>query len=142
MSGPLDGVRVLDMGAFSVGPAACSLMGLLGAEVIRIEPDYGDGLMHIAAFINGMGTTYLASHHNTKNIILGLKNEKDKKIAYKLLEHVDVLVENRRVGAMDRLGFGYEEVSKINPGIIYASSAAYGHTGPFFKYGGAASFIP
>ena len=44
MSGPLDGVRVLDMGAFSVGPVACSMMGLLGAEVIRIEPDYGDGL--------------------------------------------------------------------------------------------------
>ncbi|MFC1930014.1 CaiB/BaiF CoA transferase family protein [Chloroflexota bacterium] len=141
MSGPLDGVRVLDMGAFSVGPTACSLMGLLGAEVIRIEPDYGDGLMHIAAFINGMGTTYLASHHNTKNIILGLKNEEDKKIAYRLLEHVDVLVENRRVGAMDRLGFGYEDVSKINPRIIYASSAAYGHSGPFLKYGGADHFI-
>lgn len=141
MSGPLDGVRVLDMGAFSVGPAACSIMGLLGAEVIRIEPDYGDGLMHIAAFINGMGTTYLASHHNKNNIVLGLKNEEDKKIAYKLVEQVDILVENRRVGALDRLGFGYEQISKINPGIIYASSAAYGHSGPFLKYGGADHFI-
>ena len=93
MSGPLSGIRVLDMGAFSVGPQACGLLGILGAEVIRIEPDYGDGLMRIPPFIQGTGTTYLASHHNSKNIILGLKGERDKKLAYKLLESVDVLIE-------------------------------------------------
>ncbi|MBI2847635.1 MAG: CoA transferase [Chloroflexi bacterium] len=141
MSGPLDGIRVLDMGAFSVGPQACGLLGLLGAEVIRIEPDYGDGLMRITPYINGTGTTYLCAHHNSKSVILGLKNEADKELGYRLVEMVDVLVENRRVGALDRLGFGYDTLSRINPRLIYASSAAYGHSGPFLKYGGADNFI-
>ena len=59
MSGPLEGIRVLDMGAFGVGPQACGLLALLGAEAIRIEPDGGDGLMRFAPYINGMGTTLL-----------------------------------------------------------------------------------
>ncbi|MBI2868980.1 MAG: CoA transferase [Chloroflexi bacterium] len=142
MSGPLEGIRVLDMGAFAVGPQSCGLLGVLGAEVIRIEPDYGDGLMTNMPYIKGIGTTYLAAHHNSKNIVLGLKdNQKDIEIAHKLLERVDILVENRRVGAMDRLGFGYEAVSRINPRIIYVSSAAYGQEGPFLKYGGADHLI-
>ncbi len=141
MTGPLEGIKVLDMGAFSVGPQGCSILGLLGAEVIRIEPDYGDGLMRITPYINGIGTTYLNAHHNEKSIILGLKSDKDKEVAYQLVKHMDILVENRRAGALDRLGFGYDTVSKINPRIIYASSAAYGHTGPFLKYGGADHYI-
>ncbi|MBI2868803.1 MAG: CoA transferase [Chloroflexi bacterium] len=141
MSGPLDGIRVLDMGAFGVGPQSCGMLGLLGADVVRIEPDYGDGCMKILPSISGMGTTYLGAHHNSRSIILGLKNEADKKIAYKLIENVDVIIENRRVGAMDRLGFGYKDAAKINPGIIYISSAAWGHAGPLLKYGGADNFI-
>ena len=142
MSGPIEGVRVLDMGAFGVGPQACGLLGILGAEVIRIEPDYGDGLMRVNPLINGMGTTYLVSHHNSKNIILGLKgNKEDIEIAHKLIAKSDIIIENRRVGALDRLGFGYEVCAKINPRIIYASSAAYGHTGPLLRFGGADHFI-
>ncbi|MBI2869308.1 MAG: CoA transferase [Chloroflexi bacterium] len=142
MTGPLAGVRVLDMGAFAVGPQACAILGLLGADVIRIEPDYIDGLARVVPLINGTGTTYLAAHHNSSNIILGLKdNEEDTRIAYELIKHVDILVENRRVGAMDRLGFGYQKLSEINPRLIYMSSAAYGHAGPFLKYGGADHFI-
>lgn len=142
MSGPLEGIRVLDMGAFGVGPQACGLLGILGAEVIRIEPDYGDGLMRVNPLINGMGTTYIIAHHNSKNIVLGLKdNEEDIRIARKLIEKSDIVIENRRVGALDRLGFGYEEASRINPRIIYASSAAYGHAGPMLKFGGADHFI-
>ena len=141
MPSPLNGIRVLDMGAFGVGPKACGILGLLGAEVIRIEPDYGDGLMRVAPFIKGIGTTYLAPHHNSKNIVLGLRDEKAKKIGYKLIKKVDILIENRRFGALDRLGFGYTTVSKINPRIIYASSPAYGHSGPFVKYGGTDHFV-
>ncbi|MFC1929895.1 CaiB/BaiF CoA transferase family protein [Chloroflexota bacterium] len=141
MSGPLDGIRVLDMGAFSVGPQACGLLGLLGAEVIRIEPDYGDGLMRVAPFIDGMGTTYLVSHNNSKSIVLDLKKKAEKDIAYALIKHIDIFVENRRVGAFDRLGFGYDVVSKINPNIIYVSSSGYGHTGPWIKYGATDPFI-
>ncbi len=141
MAGPLEGIRVLDMGAFGVGPQACGLLGLLGAEVIRIEPDYGDGLMRVNPLVNGMGTTYLTAHHNSKNIVMGLKNDGEKKFAYDLIKKCDVLIENRRVGALDRLGFGYDVLSKINPRLIYASSAAYGHTGPLLKYGGADHFI-
>ncbi|MBI2868580.1 MAG: CoA transferase [Chloroflexi bacterium] len=141
MSGPLEGIRVLDMGAYGVGPHACGMLGLLGAEVIRIEPDTGDGLMRVAPFINGTGSTYLVAHHNAKSIVLNLKNDEEKKIAYNLLGAMDVLVENRRTGALDRLGFGYDVVSKINPRIIYASSSAYGHTGPFVKFGGTDTFL-
>ncbi|MBI2868392.1 MAG: CoA transferase [Chloroflexi bacterium] len=141
MPGPLEGIRVLDMGAFGVGPQACGLLGLLGAEVIRIEPDYGDGLMRVLPLVNGMGTTYLVAHHNSKNIVLDLKKEADRKMAFELIKKVDVLVENRRVGALDKMGFGYDVVSRINPRLIFASSAAYGHTGPFVNFGAADHFI-
>ncbi|MBI2869858.1 MAG: CoA transferase [Chloroflexi bacterium] len=142
MPGPLAGIRVLDMGAFGVGPQACGLLGTLGAEVIRIEPDYIDGLARVPPLIGGTGSTYLGAHHNSKNIILGLKdNDESRDLAFKIIRQSDILIENRRTGALDRLGFGYDAVSKVNPAIIYASSAAYGHTGPFTKFGGADHFI-
>src|SRR5512136_107504 len=105
MSGPLEGIKVLDAGAFTVGPAACSLLGLMGAEAIRIEPPNLDGLLFVGTIAGGIGTSYISSHYNKKNIMLDLRSPEGKEIGTKLARWAAVLVNNRRLGAMDRIGF-------------------------------------
>ncbi|MBI2869800.1 MAG: CoA transferase [Chloroflexi bacterium] len=139
--GPLSGIRVLDMGAFGVGPVSCGLLGQLGADVIRVEPPSGDGLMFVATMIGGMGACYVGAHFNKKNIVLDLHNEADKEKARSLITWADIVVENRRVGTMQKMGFDYEAVRKLNPGLIYISSPAYGTSGPFMNYAGADHYI-
>jgi crotonobetainyl-CoA:carnitine CoA-transferase CaiB-like acyl-CoA transferase len=141
MSGPLNGIRVLDVGAFGVGPAGCGILGLMGADVIRIEPHTGDGLMFVATPIGGMGACYIASHFNKKNIILNLQDEKDKEIGLKLVKWADIVVENRRVGTMKKLGFDYDTLIKVNPNLVYISAPAYGTSGPFTDFAGADHYI-
>lgn len=81
MSGPLKGIKVLDAGAFTVGPAACSLLGLLGAQAIRIEPPTLDGLAYVGTIAGGTGTSYISSHYNKKNIILDLRSPWERRLA-------------------------------------------------------------
>ncbi|MBI2869587.1 MAG: CoA transferase [Chloroflexi bacterium] len=141
MEGPLSGVKVLDVGAFGVGPAACGLLGMLGANVIRVEPHTGDGLMFVASKMGGMGTAYVGVHYNKKSIVLNLLDKRDRETGLKLVGWADILVENRRVGTMDKMGFDYDSLAKVNPGLIYISSPAFGTTGPFANYAAADHYI-
>ena len=131
----LEGIRVLDMTNVLAGPFATLHLALLGAEVIKIEnPDGGDlarKLGNVPEYNKGLtGTSFLAQNANKKSLTLNLKAEAGKEIFRKLAGTADVLVENFRPGVMARLGFSYEELSELNPRLIYCAISGFGQTGP------------
>jgi formyl-CoA transferase len=131
----LDGIRVLDMTNVLSGPFASLHLALLGADVVKIEnPDGGDlarKLGNVPKYNQLLlGTSFLAQNANKKSLTLNLKAEQGKEIFVKLVKTSDILVENFRPGVMARLGFSYEELCKINPGIIYCAISGFGQTGP------------
>jgi formyl-CoA transferase len=131
----LDNVRVIDLTNVLAGPFATMHLALLGAEVIKVEnPDGGDlarklgNVPHLNQAL--MGTSFLAQNANKKSLTLNLKFEEGKQILRRLVEISDVLVENFRPGVMARLGFSYEALSQINPGLIYCAISGFGQSGP------------
>jgi CoA:oxalate CoA-transferase len=131
----LEKVRVLDLTNVLSGPFCTMHLALLGAEVIKIEnPDGGD-LARKLGNVNPlnkqlMGTSFLAQNANKKSLTLNLKVDEAKEIFRKLLKTADVVVENFRPGVMDKLGFSYEKICKINPKVIYCAISGFGQTGP------------
>lgn len=133
--GLLDNIRVVDLTNVLAGPFATVHLALLGAEVIKIEnPDGGDLARKLGNVprLNQelMGTSFLAQNPNKKSLTLNMKAEEGKEIFRKLVKTADVLVENFRPGVMARLGFSYEELSKLNPRLIYCAISGFGQTGP------------
>ncbi len=131
----MQNIRVLDMTNVLSGPFSTMHLALLGAEVIKIEnPEGGDLARKLGAVpaLNQklMGTSFLAQNANKKSITLNLKAEEAKEIFRKLLKTADVVVENFRPGVMDRLGFSYAEIKKINPKIVYCAISGFGQAGP------------
>ncbi len=141
MSGPLTGIKVLDITHYAVGPWATSLLGMLGAEVVKIEPPEGDYVYRFPPpYKNGVTTSYMACNVSKKCIILDLKDEHVREAVNKLVKGCDVLVENHRPGFLERRGLGYGAVSKINQGIIYCSASGYGSRGPHKDMGSTDPF--
>ena len=135
MPGPLDGIRVLDLTRALAGPYCTLMLGDMGADVIKVEmPGSGDetrGWGSPADFINGESTYFMSISRNKRSVTLDLK--KGKEVLQRLIERADVLAENFRPGAMDRLGFGYEQAKAINPRLVYCSISGFGQTGPRAK---------
>jgi CoA:oxalate CoA-transferase len=132
MAKALEGVKVLDFTQYFSGPEGVMILSELGAEIIKVEmPGKGEP-ERLAPPMTPKGESYqfLTRNRGKKSITLNLRSPKGLEIARKLAAKADVLVENFATGGMDRLGLGYEEVSKINPRIIYASISGFGHTGP------------
>ena len=129
---PLEGLRVVDLTRVLSGPYCTMQLGDLGAEVIKVEqPGKGDDTRAFAPPFQGDQAAYFLSvNRNKKSITLDMKSAKGKEVLWRLIDKGDILVENFRPGAMDRLGFGYEAVSKRRPGMIYASISGFGDTGP------------
>jgi crotonobetainyl-CoA:carnitine CoA-transferase CaiB-like acyl-CoA transferase len=129
---PLEGLRVLDLTRVLSGPYCTMLLGDLGAEVIKVErPGEGDDTRAFAPPYQGDQAAYFLSiNRNKKSITLDMKGERGKEVLWRLVEKSDVLVENFRPGAMDRLGFGYEAVSARRPAMIYCSISGFGDSGP------------
>ena len=131
MGGPLEGIRVADFGRAAVGPLAATYLGMMGADVIKVEPPEGDLVRAGQPTQNGIGTTFLGVNITKRGIVLDLKNPTDLEIGLKLASSVDVIIDNlRSPEVMIRLGLGYKAVSSINPRIIYLQSSAYGNRGP------------
>ncbi len=126
----LDGIRVFDLSLAAVGPWASKLLGQLGADVIHVEGPKPELAHHIPPEINGTGVLYISANYNKRNIVLDLKQDADRVKAFKIIEHCDVFVQNMRPGAVEKLGLGYDEVARAQPGIIYVSASAYGRVGP------------
>lgn len=120
--GPLAGVRVLEFTHMVMGPAAGLVLADLGADVIKVEPIGGDKTRRL----RGSGAGYFPMYNrNKKSLALDLKSDEGKKIALDLAAKADVFIENFRPGALDKLGFGYEDLSKLNPRLIYCSEKGF-----------------
>ena len=128
---PLASIRVIDYSHFLAGPYVSRSLAALGAEVIKVErPKAGDAGREHAYFINGQSGYYLQQNMGKEGLCLNLKDPRGLEMMHKLVETADVFVENYRPGALNKLGLGYADLSKLNPGLVYCSVSAYGHTGP------------
>lgn len=130
-TGPLAGIKVIDLSTMISGPLAGMILADQGAEVIKVEsPGMGDMMRHIGTQKNGMTGIYALHNRGKKSLVVDLKHQTGKEILRTLIAESDVLIQNFRPGAMDRLGFGYEDVAAINPQLIYVSIAGFGEDGP------------
>ena len=135
----LNGVKVLSFTHFLQGPSAVQILADLGADVIKIEPIQGAWERHWSgaeAFLNGESVFFLLSGRNQRSLSVDLRSEEGKGIIWRLVQQADVIVENYRPGAMERLGFGYDQVSQEKPDIVYCSLSGYGTDGPYKKRAG------
>ncbi|MEZ5420377.1 MAG: CoA transferase [Vicinamibacterales bacterium] len=127
----LDGLKVLDLTRVLAGPFCTMLLGDMGADVVKIEePERGDDTRDWAPFVEGWSSYFLGVNRNKRSLALNLKTPEGAAVLGRLIGQADVLVENLRPGTLDRLGFGYAQVSALNPRLIYASVSGFGHTGP------------
>ena len=135
--GALTGIKVLDLTRLLPGPYCTLMMADYGAEVIKVEePETGDYIRWRKPAINGIGARHLTINRNKKSVELNLKSVEGREIFKRLAMESDVIIESFRPGVMNRLGIGYEEISKLNEGIIYCSLTGYGQTGPYSKLPG------
>lgn len=131
-TGPLKDIRVLDFTHVLSGPFGTSLLGDLGADVIKVEPLGGDGVRKMGPPFQGGESAYFFSvNRNKRGICVDLKTKEGVEIIRRLIPSFDVIVENFRPDVMERLGLGYEDVKKLNPDIIYSSMTAFGREGPY-----------
>jgi formyl-CoA transferase len=132
MSGPLDGIRVLDFTIAQQGPYATLLLADMGADVIKVE-EPGKGEVGRVLGIDrstGFSAYFLAINRGKRSLTLDLKSDKGREIALRLARDCDVAVHNFRPGVMDKLGLGYDALSAANPSIVYAEASAFGNRGP------------
>lgn len=130
---PLQGIRVLDLSRVLSGPFCTMAMADLGAEVIKIERPEGDDTRHFAPLVKGESTYFLSVNRNKKSVVVDMKTDAGKDIIWKLIARSDIVVENFRPGALERLGFGWEEIHQRHPSVILVSISGYGQTGPLAK---------
>lgn len=121
-SRPLDGIRVVEFTHMVMGPAAGLILADLGAEVIKVEPIGGDKTRRL----KGSGAGYFSMYNrNKKSLSINLKSEDGARVAKELIAQSDVFIENFRPGALDKLGFGYDTLRQLNPGLIYCSEKGF-----------------
>ena len=131
MAAALDSIKVVDLTRTLAGPFCTMLMGDMGADVVKIEePSAGDETRKWTPFWNGESTQFLSFNRNKRSLAVNLKETDGIKIVRELAADADVMIESFRAGALDRMGLGYEEINKSNPGIVYCSISGYGRTGP------------
>ena len=129
--GPLAGLKVVDVTSAAAGPFVASLLGQLGAEVIKIEAPSGDRIHNVLPTQNGRCTTYLSMNVNKKGVILDLKDPDAYAVALDLIDACDIFLENFRRGVPERLGLSYDTLSARNPRLIYCTVAGWGDGGPW-----------
>lgn len=130
----LDGIRIAAFTHYAAGPIAAQYLGAFGADVIKVEAPQQDvnrfAVRDPGGLLQGISPYFLATNRNQRNICIDLKNPQGLAIAKALIATVDVVIENYRPGAMERLGLAYEDAKALNPKIIYASISAYDREGP------------
>lgn len=132
--GPLEGIKIIDISTIVSGPLAASMLGDQGAEVIKIEPPYkGENARVMGPIKEGSGALFATVNRSKRSLAMDLKKEESKKIIYKLIESADIIIDNFRPGALDRLGLDFNSIKNFNPKIIQMSITGYGETGPYSK---------
>jgi len=129
---PLEGIRVVDYSHFLAGPYVGRCLAALGAEVIKVErPGSGDaGRQHATILDDQQSAYFLQLNMGKRGVSVDMKDPRGKAFMQRLCDSADVFIENYRPGALDKLGLGYAALSERNPGLVYCSISAYGHTGP------------
>ncbi len=130
---PLEGVKVLDFSTLLPGPMCTLMLADAGADVIKIERSAGDEMRSYLPKFGSDSVNFALLNRGKKSIVADLKSAEIRQQLQTLIAEADVLVEQFRPGVMDRLGLGYEAVSKINPGIVYCSITGFGQSGPYAK---------
>jgi crotonobetainyl-CoA:carnitine CoA-transferase CaiB-like acyl-CoA transferase len=129
---PLEGVRVVDLSQITSGPLGTMVLAEQGADVVKVEPPGFGDLMRITAFNrNGFSALLLNHNRGKRSIAIDTGNEDGRKLVTELMAGADVVVQNFRPGVVDRLGFGYDHIKALNPGVIYVSVSGFGPTGPY-----------
>ncbi len=129
--GPLNGITVIDLTRVLAGPYCTMMLCDLGARVIKVESPGGDDARQFGPFVDGESAYFASLNRGKESIALNLKDEADRTVFERLLAKADVLVENFRPGALDRLGFGWEALHERFPRLIYAAASGFGHSGPY-----------
>ena len=130
--GPLSGLRVLDIATVYAGPFAATLLGDMGADVIKVEkPGAGDPLRGLGPFRGDESLTWAATARNKRGVTLDLRTPEGQEVFFRLLAASDVLIENFRPGTMDRWGLGLERLREANPDIVVVRISGFGQTGPY-----------
>ena len=136
-TGPLTGMRVIELAHIMAGPVCGLMLADMGADVVKVEkPDGDDTRRQVPPTVNGESAAFMIMNRNKRGIALDLKTDNGKKVLRKLLEDADVVTENYRHDTMQKLGVGYEDLKKVNPGLIYCAISGFGRTGPYAERGG------
>ncbi|MEM1035910.1 MAG: CoA transferase [Pseudomonadota bacterium] len=136
-SGPLVGLKVIELAHVMAGPACGRMLSDLGADVIKLERPGGEDSRHMAPpYLGTDSAAYVMMNRGKRDICVDLKTETGRRVFLDLVKDADILIENFRKGTMDRLGIGYDTLSAMNPGLIYCEISGYGRTGPMADEGG------
>ena len=131
MSGPLTGVKVIELAHVMAGPVAGLMLADMGADVIKVEKPAGDDTRHSAPYIDGEAASYMMMNRNKRGVMMDLKDPEQVARLREMIRTADVVLENYRKGTMEKLGLGYDVLSADNPGLIYGSISGFGRTGPY-----------
>jgi crotonobetainyl-CoA:carnitine CoA-transferase CaiB-like acyl-CoA transferase len=137
-TGPLAGMRVLELAQIMAGPTAGMMLADMGADVIKVEklPGGDDSRTYREPRVNGVSAPFLILNRNKRGIALNLKHPKGREVLLRMVRDADVLTENYRLGTLEKFGLGYDVLSQVNPGLIYCAVSGYGRTGPYADKGG------
>ena len=136
--GPLSGVKVIELAHIMAGPTCGLMLADMGADVIKVEkvPGGDDSRRFLPPDIDGESAAFMMMNRNKRGIAVNLKEGGGKEVLKRLLKTADVVIENYRIDTMDRLGLGYDDLKKENPGLIYCAISGFGRTGPYAERGG------
>ena len=137
-AGPLSGLKVIELAHIMAGPVCGQLLADMGADVIKVEkiPGGDDTRRMVPPAVDGESAAFMILNRNKRGTAINLKSATGKAVLQKLLHSADVVIENFRVGTMERLGLGYEDLHQQNPGLIYCQITGFGRTGPYADQAG------
>ena len=127
----LTGIKVLDLTSMVSGPVAAMMLADQGADVIKVEPTTGEQMRHIGPTVNKVTAAFFSCNRGKRSIAVDLKSEAGKKVLFDLVSDADVLIQNFRPGAMERMGFGEPVLRALNKKLIYVSISGFGEEGPY-----------
>lgn len=137
-TGPLAGMRVLELAQIMAGPTCGMMLADMGADVVKVEklPGGDDSRGYREPRVNGVSAPFMILNRNKRGIALNLKHAQGREILLRMVKEADVLTENYRRGTLEKLGLGYDVLSEVNPGLIYCAVSGYGRDGPYGDKGG------
>ncbi|HIF22086.1 MAG TPA: CoA transferase [Gemmatimonadetes bacterium] len=138
MPGPLSGLRVIELAHVMAGPVCGLMLGDMGADVVKVErlPNGDSSRAFLPPEVRGESAAFMMLNRGKRGIALDLRAEEGRAVVRRLVSGADVIIENFRTGTMERMGLGYDELSKLNPRLVYCQITGYGRTGPLSHQGG------